>query len=169
MSCSVSEAFVHRLLAVEGRLHAQAERHPEPGRTTDPDPRTGERWEAGQVWAHLAEFIPYWMGEADRVMAEGTTKPFGRTSSDRGRLTAIERDRAADRRALWQRVKDDAASLRRWLQALDPAAWRRRGVHPTLGTMSMTEIVEEFLIGHLEQHAEQLERLAENGTPDPRR
>lgn len=162
MNCSIGNGFLRRLLAVERRLDAQAERHVRPGLVTDPDPRTGERWGPGQVWAHLAEFIPYWMSEADRVMAQDTTRPepFGRTTSDPGRLDAIERGRATDRQALWQRFSGDAASLRVWLQALDPAAWRCRGVHPTLGTMSIEEIVEEFLVGHLEQHAEQLERLA---------
>ena len=42
---------------------------------TAPDPPTGERWEAGQVWAHVAEFIPYWLGEAALVVDSGRDAP----------------------------------------------------------------------------------------------
>ena len=56
-----------RLAVAEGRLAAFAE-SPPPG-LTDPDPATGERWDAGQAWAHVAEFVPYWQNELERVVA----------------------------------------------------------------------------------------------------
>src|SRR3984893_13850500 len=96
-------AVLRRLDAVRERLGALATRDAPHGALTAPDPPTGERWEAGQVWAHLAEFIPYWMGEATQVIADGlgAPAPFGRTKADAGRLAAIERDRARDRALLW--------------------------------------------------------------------
>ena len=50
-----------RLDAVEARLSAAASREPVPGALTGADPESGERWDRGQVWAHLSEFIPYWI------------------------------------------------------------------------------------------------------------
>ena len=35
---------------------------------TDPEPGTGERWDAGQVWAHLAEFVGFWLAQASHVV-----------------------------------------------------------------------------------------------------
>jgi hypothetical protein len=157
----MSARFVERLDAVEARLRALAPRDVPEGARTAPDPPTGERWEAGQVWAHLAEFIPYWLGEAALVIERGVTEPaaFGRTKSDPSRLSAIERHRRSDRTALWKRVARDIAGLRAFLIGLDAQAWEARGEHATLGEMSLARIVDEFLVGHLEQHAGQLEEL----------
>lgn len=153
--------FLRRLEAVESRLQAHADAEIAPDALTAPDPPTGERWEAGQVWAHVAEFIPYWLGEAERVVAEGRQQPvaFGRTKSDPTRLAAVERDRDRDRRLLWNRVAGDIAGLRAFLSVLEPSAWAARGTHSTLGEMDLSGIVDEFLVGHLEQHAEQLDGL----------
>ena len=69
--------FLRRLDAVENRLEAHAAAEIAPDALTAPDPPTGERWEAGQVWAHLAEFIPYWQGEAELVVEQGRQEPVG--------------------------------------------------------------------------------------------
>ena len=153
--------FVDRLDAVAGRLEALARRQTPAGSLTDPDPPTGERWEAGQVWAHMAEFVPYWMAEVVQVVDRGRTEPepFGRTKADPGRIAAIERDRHVDRGALWRRLDGDIARVRTWLAGLDAAAWTARGRHSSMGAMDLGSIVDEFLVGHLEQHAAQLEAL----------
>ena len=153
--------FLRRLDAVESRLEADAAAEIAPDALTAPDPPTGERWEAGQVWAHLAEFIPYWLGEAERVVELGRHEPvgFGRTKSDPARVAAIERDRDRDPRLLWNRVAGDIAGLRAFLSSLEPLAWAARGTHSTLGEMDLNRIVDEFLVGHLEQHADQLDGL----------
>lgn len=159
-------AFLRRLDAVETRLQAHADAETAPDALTAPDPPTGERWEGGQVWAHVAEFIPYWLGEAERVVARGRQQPvdFGRTKSDPARVAAIERDRDRDRRLLWNRVAGDIAGLRAFLSTLEPPAWAARGTHSTLGEMDLSGIVDEFLVGHLEQHADQLDGLVSAGS-----
>ncbi len=158
---ATAQEFARRLDAVEERLRIHASRDFPADALTAPDPPTGEQWEAGQVWAHMAEFIPYWVGEAALVIEHGVrdAAPFGRTKSDPGRISAIERDRRTDRMALWNRIVGDIAGLRAFLGSLDESAWTARGRHTTLGEMSMTAIVEEFLVGHLEQHAAQLDQL----------
>ena len=153
--------FANRLDVVEERFREHAARDfPREARTA-PDPPTGERWEAGQVWAHVAEFIPYWLGEAALVIESGAGEPapFGRTKSDPGRIAAIERDRSTDQGRLWDRAGRDITRLRTFLGELDESAWAARGLHPTLGAMDLAQIVNEFLVGHLEQHATQLDQL----------
>lgn len=155
------DSFSTRLDDVEERLRVHAVRSFSPGVLTAPDPPTGERWEAGQVWAHVAEFIPYWLGEARLLIEQGGDQPvpFGRTKSDPGRLAAIERDRSTDQRRLWDRAARDITNLRAFLGGLDASAWRARGRHPTLGEMDLAQMMDEFLVGHLEQHATQLDQL----------
>src|SRR5712691_13274053 len=60
--------FVARLDGVERRLAGHAATKPAAG-LTQPDPPSGERWDWGQVWAHLGEFVPYWVGEVRMIMA----------------------------------------------------------------------------------------------------
>ena len=46
------------------------------------------------------------------------------------------------------------------IEHLRPEDWAKRGVHPTLGVMAVPRIFDEFVVGHLEQHAGQLDGLA---------
>lgn len=158
---STAHDFQRRLDSVEERLREHAVQDFPADALTAPDPPTGERWEAGQVWAHVAEFIPYWLGEATLVIERGADEPvaFGRTKSDPARIAAIERDRSTDRVRLWNRITADIAGLRAFLAELDDSAWSARGLHPTLGEMDLAAIVDEFLVGHLEQHEAQLDQL----------
>ena len=161
---SETAEFLRRLDALEHRLaqHAQRDAAAAEGRRTEPDPPTGETWEWGQVWAHLAEFLPYWLAQARAVIRgySGDPVPFGRVKSDPDRVAAIARDRNAEGPALWARTGQGIAELRAFLRDLPDGAWAAHGVHQTLGVMSLQSIVDEFMVGHLEQHAAQLDGLA---------
>ncbi len=153
-----------RLDAVSERLEALSRAAP-PGSLTEPDPSTGERWEWGQVWAHMAEFPEYWMDQIRDALAQESDEPvpFGRTKTDPHRNAEIERERHAPPAELWERISADLDRLRAMLTELSPGDWARSGLHPTMGVMDLPRIVNEFLVGHLEQHAEQLENLVDAG------
>src|SRR5579872_3656115 len=109
---TINDDYVSRLDAVEARLNAAAESAPPPGALTGADPRTGEQWDRGQVWAHVSEFIPYWIAQAEPVLRgqpAGEPVPFGRTHSDPERLGAIERDRGEAVAVLWADTRKDIA------------------------------------------------------------
>ena len=150
-----------RVDAVEVRLARQSVALP--GGLTDPDQPSGERWEAGQVWAHMAEILPYWIAQANVVISGGASGegpvPFGRVKSNSDRIAAIEGRRQDPLPDLWKKVKADIERLRSFIRSLPEAAWDREGSHQTLGTMDVKKIVEEFMVGHLEQHADQLDSL----------
>lgn len=159
--------LLDRLAAAERRLAAHA-RAPLPAGLTDPNPGEEERWEAGQVWAHLAEFPAYWLDQARRVVAGWTAGapepiPFGRTRQDAGRIAAIERDRWTDPAALMRRLSAGIAAVSADLRELRPRALAARGRHPTLGEMDVYGLIEHFVVEHLEEHAEQLDHLAAGG------
>jgi DinB superfamily len=154
------DALISRLADAERRLAEHAARPLPPG-LTEPDPEGEERWEAGQVWAHLAEFPGYWLAQAQRVIALPTNEPvpFGRVKTDAGRIAAIERDRNTDPAALLERVRSSLAEVTDAARTLPPEAWTRRGMHPSRGEMSVQQIFERFIAGHLEEHADQLDSL----------
>jgi hypothetical protein len=153
-----------RLEAVLRRLADLADQ-PAPAGLTDPDPGTDERWEWGQVWGHVAEFPGYWVGVLRRILAVKSDDPpaFGRVKSDPARIAAIERDRTVPARDLMDRVRLQAADLRDLITQMSPEDWSRAVSHPTLGILGMDRVMEEFLVGHLESHAEQLDSLVEGG------
>src|SRR6266511_1948593 len=167
MAESQADELVERLDVVRARL-ARLSGMPAPRALTEPDPRTGERWEWGQVWAHVAEFPAYWTNQIRLALAAGGDEPvpFGRVSSDPGRVAAIERDRRTPATGLWARTAPDLDEVRGLILGLDEAGWRRRGLHSTLGEMGMSKILDEFLVGHLESHAGQLEGLVSASEPE---
>ena len=156
------EGIRARLGRVERRLADHAAR-PLPTTLADPDPGAEERWEAGQIWAHLAEFPAYWLDQV-RAVVTGTHEgvdapPFGRTKADAGRLAAIEGERRTDPAELLRRVSSQLADVSTTLGALPDADWQARGTHPTRGAMPVAEIVDRFIVEHLEEHADQLDGL----------
>ena len=158
-------SFVARLEVVERRLEAHAAR-PVPSAQTDPDPATGERWTAGQVWGHLAEILPYWTTQIRLVQggAPGELKGFGRVPSDPGRLEGIERGARESADVLMDRVRAATLDLGEFLRSMDERGWTARGRHVTLGEKDVGSIVEDYMIGHLESHADQLDGLSAEGS-----
>ena len=154
-------SLIERLDTVETRLGTAASADPPPG-LTDPDPDSQERWEAGQVWAHIAEFVPYWMGQIETVIGAASPDPvpFGRVKTDPGRIAAIERGRHEAPAELMTRVSEEMERVRLFATELEGRELDARGVHSTAGEMSVDAILDRFIVGHLEEHAEQLEALA---------
>ena len=66
----------------------------------DHDPEAS--WGPMELLAHVAEMLPYWLGEVERILAgPAEPVPFGRVGSDPVRIALIGRDRAlADRGAV---------------------------------------------------------------------
>jgi threonine dehydratase len=160
----VSEDLLERMARAERRLREHAAQPIPAGRLTDPDPGAEERWEAGQVWAHLAEFPAYWLVQARGILEAGQRgEPglvaFGRTKTDGGRLAAIERERHTDPAQLLRRVERELAEVRQAMGEWPADAWEARGLHATRGEMPVRELVERFIVAHLEEHADQLDGL----------
>jgi hypothetical protein len=118
-------------------------------------------WGPGEVLAHVAEMLPFWLGEMERVV-EGTSAapvPFGRTADDPLRIGVIGRDRSLPLRALFARVDMGFAGWVDRLTTLTDAERSRIGVHPRLGEMPASAIPERFVIGHAEEHVTQLTEI----------
>jgi hypothetical protein len=154
------DEVLERLEAVEARLAEHAV-GPKPDGLTEPDEGGTERWEAAQVWAHMAEFVAYWQAQIEKVVDTyaGTPVPFGRTKEDPVRVGGIETGRHIPIAQLMQQVHEAIAVTRGYLPTLTTAQWAAVGLHSRRGEMTVPEIVGRFTVAHLEEHADQLDGL----------
>lgn len=130
---STRDEFLERLDVIEARLAAAAASEPAPGALTDADPSSGERWDRGQVCAHLAEFIPYWIEQTRPVISgqpSGAPVRFGRTRNDPERIGAIERDRREPVTELWAATASTSPSFALFLWSCRRiSGWRLLPLH----------------------------------------
>jgi hypothetical protein len=117
-------------------------------------------WGPREVLAHVAEMLPYWLGELERVV-EGSPEPipFGRLQDDAMRIGLIERDRELPIAVLFARID---AGFRDWsarLPSLTPVQRAKGGLHPRLGEVPAARILERHVLEHSEEHIAQLEGI----------
>jgi len=118
------------------------------------------RWGPGEVLAHLAEMAQYWLGEIERVLdGQPEPVPFGRVATDAVRIGLVGRDRSLPPRELYDRIDDALTRFDRRWRSLTPADLARRGVHPKRGEMTIAQMPDPFIVGHLEGHVVQLETI----------
>ena len=117
-------------------------------------------WGPKELLAHTAEMLGYWPIQIDQILAGGPEPvQFGRVSTDPGRIERIGRDRELPTAELFERIAAEASRLGTRIRSLSPTDAARRGLHPRLGEMTVGRIVERFLVGHLEEHVEQLRTI----------
>jgi hypothetical protein len=119
---------------------------------------SGDEWTPMQILAHVAEMLPYWSQQAREVAArQRDDQPFGRTHADPDRIGAVEQhanDRLAD---VLPRIHAGLAETLTTLRAIPADGWRRTAHHANRGEMSLEQIIDFFLLEHLEDHGKQLE------------
>jgi len=117
-------------------------------------------WGPKELLAHTAEMLGYWPAEIDRILNGGPDPvPFGRVSTDPERIGRIGRDRQLPTAELFDRVAAGAHRLEARIGSLSARDAARLGLHPRLGEMTVGRIIERFLVGHLEEHVEQLRAI----------
>ena len=121
-------------------------------------------WNPPELLAHVAEMLPYWMGQIERIL-DGYPEPvpFGRVATDDERIAAIGRERARPVGELFDQVARGAEAAAVRLRELPQDQLERRGTHPTLGEMTVSAVAERMFIRHLGDHEEQLRRILASG------
>jgi hypothetical protein len=115
-------------------------------------------WAPPEVLAHVAEMLAYWLGELERVVASTGSAPFGRTAEDQIRSLTVMRDATLPIRELYERIQVALDRYGRRLPQLSEAEISRLGVHATRGPLTVADLLDRLVVGHLEDHAGQLER-----------
>lgn len=129
---------------------------------TSPDPTTGERWDAGQVWGHLAELGPFWLGQVHRIVNAASEAPvaFGRPPGDTSRAGGIEAGRHHDVGELLVATQRSLDATRAAIAGFADVDLARRGVNPAVGEVDVLGLVDRLIVGHVEEHVDQLEGLS---------
>jgi hypothetical protein len=116
-------------------------------------------WGPREVLAHVAEMLPFWLGEIELILDAGSgAEPlaFGRLEADDLRVAIITRDRQFPARELLGRVEAEGRRVSRRLRALNDEDAATLGRHVTRGDLSVRDIAERLIVSHLEAHVNQL-------------
>jgi hypothetical protein len=147
------EAATASLAGLRGEVEAREPWPLSPAYGAEPE----SDWGPKEVLAHTAEMLAYWPAEIDRILAGGPEPvAFGRVSTDPARIARIGQDRRLPAVELFDVIAERAAAFGGRIRSLTASEANRRGVHPRLGEMTIAAIVPRFLVGHLEEHVEQL-------------
>ena len=114
-------------------------------------------WAPGEVLAHVAEMLPFWLGEIERIVAgaPGPT-PFGRIPGDQIRALTVARDATLPVRELYARIEASIDRYRGRLPEFSGAEIAAVGLHPSRGELGIADALELLVVGHLEDHVRQL-------------
>jgi hypothetical protein len=82
--------------------------------------------------------------------------PFGREPTDLVRILTVDRDRTLPISELYGRLDNSLERVLRRLLELDERQVARRGLHKQRGEMTVKQIVETMLAGHIEEHCAQM-------------
>jgi uncharacterized damage-inducible protein DinB len=117
------------------------------------EPQPGE-WPVMSTLAHLQELLPYWAHQALGVVND-PDRPFGRTHSDPVRIGAVEEHGHDSLDAMVSRIRVSLDECLATLRSLPLEGWSCVGHSPSRGTMTVEQIVDAFLVRHVEEHAAQ--------------
>ncbi len=149
------EDMKKRVIHVRERLAAM------PGSGSDQsgpaDPQTGERWDRYNVLGHMAEMLPYWIGQLTVALDQGV--PIGRQPDSHERRAGIDGGRSAGEAALRDQVDAGLGDLVAFLGRLGPGDLDRAITMRNRGEQPMRWALENLLVGHVEQHCSQLTEL----------
>src|SRR6266478_9997365 len=123
-------------------------------------------WTIMQNLAHIVEFMPYWAGEIEKlVAAPGET--FGRTAQDEGRLGAINERGSDSLGQIKAALPGSYARLDEVLSRLRDSDLELTGQHVRYGEKPVEWLIVEMVTEHLRGHVEQIKgcpRFAERRT-----
>lgn len=121
-------------------------------------------WGPPEVLAHVAEMLVFWLDQIELVIAAsaaaaGTASgplPMGRMPDDPQRAAAIQRDREMPTAELLARIDAAVDRYAARLPALTAQDRASLGLHPSLGPTTVDQMLDRFVLGHVDDHVAQL-------------
>lgn len=119
-----------------------------------------DEWSIMQILSHIAEAIPYWLGEVDTVIAMPGAK-WGRGLQDPARLAAVtDTDKLAVDDVMKQ-VEELKYKVQSGLGNLDEETLSKESPHRNFakfGNKPVSYIVDHFIDEHVSGHYDQIKR-----------
>ena len=118
-------------------------------------------WGPREVLGHVNEMVPYWTEQLGAVLAgsPAAAVPFGRVAADPSRLARIGADRERTSSALLDEIGTRLEPAAEFIGGLTATDGERLGRHSSRGEITVRASIERFLVGHLEEHVEQLRSI----------
>jgi hypothetical protein len=114
-------------------------------------------WSAMQTLGHMTEMIPYWLSHCRALMAATGEPPrFGRTLDSPERLAGVAHGAATGPDALLAQLQKEVRAAAGTIRRLSVAERNKRGLHASRGEMSVSDVLESFIVGHAEEHLQQV-------------
>jgi hypothetical protein len=118
-----------------------------------------EVWTVMQNLCHIEEFVPYWTGQIEQIIAH-PEQEWGRTHHDEGRLAAVANSTARDLGEVKQNIQQHVSESVERLEAISAAqfAMEAPSRNPRWGVKPASFIVDTLLVTHLRSHLGQIRR-----------
>lgn len=143
-----------RLLAARDRLRSLPALGA--GAAGPEDPQTGESWDRLHVLGHVAEMLPFWVGQLRRGLRG---EPYGRTEQGR-RQRRAGIDAREDEHAARLKIDRGCGRLLALLDRLEERDLERQLTTVAGESVKVRDALEGQLVGHFEEHVEQLLALS---------
>ncbi|MFF2288376.1 DinB family protein [Peribacillus butanolivorans] len=121
---------------------------------------TEEEWSIMQILSHLAEAIPYWLGEVETVVATPGSK-WGRGLQDPARLAAVTDTEKLSVDEVLKQVDELKYKVESGLGKLDEETLSKESPHRNFakfGNKPVSYIVDHFIDEHVSGHYNQIKR-----------
>ena len=118
-------------------------------------PPAENEWTIMQNLSHIVEFMPYWAGEIEKLVAEPGSN-FGRTPENVGRLRGISEHEMDSLKGIKAALPGSYVRLDEVLGRLKDSDLELTGQHPRYGEKPLGWLIEEVVTNHLSEHVEQI-------------
>jgi uncharacterized damage-inducible protein DinB len=118
-----------------------------------------EVWSILDNLAHIEEFLPFWTGEIQAMLAQ-PPQPWGRDQSHAGRLAAVRDTSTRDVSEVLANIHAEATSASRYLRSLQDAQLDIEAAsrNPRWAIKPVSFVVDTLLVKHLADHRSQIQR-----------
>jgi len=116
-----------------------------------------DEWTLMESIAHIVEFMPYWAGEIQKLVA-APGKNFGRTMQDERRLQAISDHGSDNLEQIRAALPGSYTRLDQVLSHLNDSDLALTGHHSRYGDQTLEWFIEDFVTHHLSNHLDQMRR-----------
>jgi hypothetical protein len=122
--------------------------------------RPREDWlTAAELGGHAAE-LPVAFAEQARELSESPGLEIGREPDDPRRLLGAAKLAKADPDEVAAAVRDGIRQAAGILRSIPTEGWQVRGHHHGLGELTVAEVAEQFILGHLRDHLAEAQAAA---------